>query len=237
MIDLLSRDGSNSCPYCTSLFSKGAQTARWNRLIDRECDDVALVPTRGMLVEGWILAIPREHILSSSALSARRRSELWHRADRAVALVASSYGPATVFEHGAVVPGSVVGCGVDHAHIHVVPLSFDLAELARSHPLGRDLTWTPINDIRSVQDSQTVLSPYLVIQGPSGLGWRAAGSIPSQFFRRVIADAIGCPSQFDWRADAGMENIDATLAHLQRENNPTFEPSLASDYDDRLARI
>ena len=44
--------------------------------------------------------------------------------------------PVTMFEHGASHTGSIMGCGVDHAHVHLVPLDFNLAEEAVSE-LGR----------------------------------------------------------------------------------------------------
>ena len=46
--------------------------------------------------------------------------------DSSVEVVERAFGPVTVFEHGPSRPGRAPGCGVDHLHVHLVPLPFDL---------------------------------------------------------------------------------------------------------------
>jgi ATP adenylyltransferase len=172
----------------------------------------AVVPTKGMLVPGWLLAVPQEHVLSSASLSEYRQRDLWAVVDWALTALGRQFSPATVFEHGAVVPNSSVGCGVDHAHVHIVPLEFNLAKAAWSHPLGRKLRWRKIENVQSYRWSAR--APYLLLRDPTGETWLARGDIPSQFFRRIIAAEIGRPEAFDWRCDDGLPLVEETRRRL-----------------------
>lgn len=219
---LVSGDGrSDCCPYCTGfLGASGNAREPWDEVLSIR-DDVYLVPTRGCLVEGWLLAIPREHTLSLAHLAPHRQTAAIATARHAADRVSLLYGTATVFEHGASVPRSAVGCGVDHAHLHIVPLPFSLGDVARHHPLGRTLTWRRAEGWEGIEPSA---GAYLAVTSGDGV-LVGSGDIPSQFFRRVIADELGCGSRFDWKADDGLENVVRTVA---RYRAPQRRPVLAA---------
>jgi ATP adenylyltransferase len=202
------------CPYCSGVFAgRSTESPSWDAVL-READGTVVVPTRGMIVEGWLLAIPREHILASRALAPSRAQDLWKAVKWAAAMLTREYGTFTIFEHGAATPSSLVGCGVDHVHIHVAPLPYDLAEAARNHELGRRLTWEQIDNWAAIRDHASVAKPYLAVQASGGDVWIGVGEIPSQFFRRVIAYMMGEPERFDWRGDPGLDQVKHTVARL-----------------------
>src|ERR1039458_10394749 len=91
-----------------------------------ESRNFVAIPTVGALVEGWLLVVPRTPILSFARLSTPLFSELEIFLDEIIPAIQSVYGPVSVFEHGPSCAASVVGCGVDYAHLHLVPVDCDL---------------------------------------------------------------------------------------------------------------
>jgi len=208
-----SRDAPHArCPYCTHLFGPDAKRREWDVELAGSNVDAAVVPTRGTLTPGWLLVIPRVHVLNTRALDDSMRVGFCAAVDVAVDCVTHAFGPVTRFEHGPSQEGSVVGCGVDHAHLHLVPLDFDLAAAARRHPLARSLRW-----VRGASASHAVHpanQAFLTVTTPFGEQWEATGDIPSQFFRRVIAQELGVAERFDWRQESNPTALARTIGSL-----------------------
>ena len=202
-----SLSSSRPCPYCDGFLSSAAHSAAWDTELAGSNSAVAIVPTRGSLLPGWLLVVPRVHVLNSRLLPSQLQAAFRDALRLAQQHVEAAFGPATLFEHGPTQPGTVVGCGVDHVHLHVVALPFDLVAAARAHPAGRGLTWVRAG----LNESQ---NNYLWVRTPDGEEWQATGSIPSQFFRRVIAGALDMPSLFDWRTEANPAALQETLSRI-----------------------
>jgi ATP adenylyltransferase len=213
---------SRQCPYCDGVFavSTGSGSPVWDHVLWAN-ESVVVIPTRGALVEGWLLAIPREHVLASRELSGVQADDLRTAVEWAKIALGRHYGSVAVFEHGAARPGTVVGCGVDHAHIHVVPLDFDLVDAARNHPIGNRLDWERFPSWEAVYSSVRQTQPYLAVQTDGPDVWVGRGDIPSQFFRRIIASEIGRPDAFDWRDDPRTDQAQRTIVQLTRGSDHT----------------
>src|ERR1700722_18254647 len=86
----------------------------------------AVVPSKGSLVPGWLLVIPRKEILSLSNLSQSERRELVETVQKYDERIKDFARSTFFFEHGPSKQRLPVGCGVDQAHLHAVLLNFDL---------------------------------------------------------------------------------------------------------------
>jgi len=83
------------------------------------------VPTFGCFVPGYLLIVPRPHVLSFGQLGPGLRREADMLATRLSERIATVYGmPALGFEYGNNVPG---GRRIEHAHWHLLPSRADLA--------------------------------------------------------------------------------------------------------------
>jgi ATP adenylyltransferase len=176
-----------------------------------ETERLVGVPSVGPLVPGWLLALPREHRLNFAEAMDRSAGidlELTRLAERWEAL----FGPLTWFEHGPKVPGSDVGCSIDHAHMHLVPLGdLNLLHAARDQLDG--IHFSPVESLSEVRDAITRDCSYLYIRLPDGTQWLAASnSIPSQSLRRVIASEQGCAEEWDWKRYSGPDLLSETIA-------------------------
>jgi ATP adenylyltransferase len=102
----------------------------------RDTGTMVVTPTLGSIIPNWILAIPKRHAANAARWAQDERNDPL----LAIKDVTRSFGrdPRDViwFEHGATEPRSIVGCGVDHAHIHILltpPFSSErLCEEARA---------------------------------------------------------------------------------------------------------
>ncbi|WP_352955152.1 HIT domain-containing protein [Mesorhizobium sp. M1322] len=166
------------------------------------------VPSLGSLVPGWILLIPRRPMSTLSLMDTEERKALAVlRTELAARL--SAYGHTVhAFEHGGA-SGSLVSCGVDQAHLHLVPLSFDLLHAARRHDLG----WRTSVGIRDLTEAETGGKEYLFVErlGVSLIGFPETPT--SQWFRRLIAQECG-GREWDYKKNPNFEQLEATVAKL-----------------------
>jgi len=191
----------------------GPEQRLWDTVVF-ESDNFVAVPSLGSLVPGWLLVVPKLKILSIGSLRPQMFPEFENFLTTAASKVASRFGDVAIFEHGASRPASSVGCGVDHAHVHIVPSTADLLQGARE--IAPEVHWETVPSIRSLASPTFSSKPYLYVQSEiSGYGHVGiAPELPSQLFRRVIAAHLGTPQLYDWKADPGIENICETVSRL-----------------------
>lgn len=188
----------------------------WDTPIFESRAFVAL-PTVGALVEGWLLVIPKTPALSFARLSPAQLSELGEFLDEIVPAIESAYGPVSVFEHGPAITNSSVGCGVDYAHLHLVPTRCNL--LAGAREIAPNVRWDQIKSFNEIQNYASLADDYWFLKQNyrsdlCHLGRCEYGNPISQLFRRVIANHLGRSSTFDWKDESGEANINATVKKL-----------------------
>lgn len=187
-----------------------------------ETENFVAIPSLGSLVEGWLLLVPRRHSLSLAGLTPEEERDAADFEQGLVGELGRAYGPLVRFEHGAAIPGSAIGCSVDHAHLHFVPTRHDILTMARR--LSPEVSWrtssfTSYADLRrNVFGSEYVR--YTDQRGQTQIG---TGAIPSQLLRRAIATAEGRPGYWDWRAHPFTETAKqtATTLHANRNKDET----------------
>lgn len=157
-----------------------------------------VVTSVGSLLDGWLLIVPRRHILSMRACTLDEVKEFRSLTANLRTVLQEEYRCGVVtFEHGPARASTRMGCGVDHAHLHVVPTELDL--LAQAGSIDPDLRWGVVDAYASIaQVSGT--RDYLFYSDQGAIEYVATGTnIPSQFFRRLIARLTGQADQWNWR--------------------------------------
>lgn len=201
-----------SCGICSGLHGQliGTALKPWDHVLLRS-DSFVAVPSRGSIVPGWVLVVSSDHLLSMGAVEQGRRQELAEFVSEVRAMVESAFGPSVVFEHGPASPKLRVGCGVDHAHLHVVPTDIDLlAGIPAVFP--SQIAWREISGLSATAELYRRNESYLYVEPHLGGCWLGTHShLPSQLFRKVIANAVGSPERFDWVAYPEVENVLATI--------------------------
>jgi ATP adenylyltransferase len=188
----------------------------WDTPIFESPSFVAL-PSVGALVEGWLLVVPKANALSFAQLPESLFSELEAFLQEVVSVLEPLYGPVSIFEHGPSAARSTIGCGVDYAHLHLVPTRCDL--LLGAKQVADNIQWQQIESFKTIRCQAVPADGYWFAQqtygtSPCYFGTCTNGKPISQLFRRVIANGLDCPSAYDWKSVPGEAIIAATVASL-----------------------
>jgi diadenosine tetraphosphate (Ap4A) HIT family hydrolase len=180
----------------------------WDTVL-RESRHFRVVPSKGSFIPGWTLIVPKEHTLSIAQLGSEAAAELSEIVACVARLLEERYTTPTAFGHGAVCRGTSFGCGIDHAHLHLVPLpaSICLRELAEVE-LGEKFQVAVPRSCR----------PYLWLREPRDREWlllEPSAALPRQFFRQILWRALGRPGpSFDYDESPCLPQVEATVASL-----------------------
>ncbi|KAA9008099.1 HIT family protein [Histidinibacterium aquaticum] len=180
-----------------------------NEHVVRETERFIVVPTIGALVEGWLLVIPKRRLENFSLLVRPERDELTELLGELSVKLARYPGQLHLFEHGGP-KGSLVSCGVDQAHLHVVPLQFSLLDEALAKT---DVNWSSAPRIEELRP-QLAQHEYLY-------AWSAGNGISgtlkhpkSQWFRKLIAQRLGRCDEWNYREFPHYEVADQTAKEV-----------------------
>lgn len=173
--------------------------------------DAAIVPSKGALVPEWLLVVPRLPCCSVAQLSASTRKAVWNCATRVSDVVEQATSETVIFEHGASKFGSLHGCGVDQAHLHVVGLPGDFVGHAKHATPG--LTWRP-TPIVDPWEGVEPGSDYLLLASRSE-AWIAEVIYPtSQLLRRCAATFLRRDEEWSYKIHPQAANAAKTVCQF-----------------------
>jgi ATP adenylyltransferase len=177
----------------------------------------SVVPSLGSLVEGWLLVLPKQHLISAAQFPPLLLDELWAVVSIAREVLHKHYGPVWLFEHGPASEKREVGCSVDHAHVHLVPIAADIIEAAGEF-LPPELSFTH-SGFEYCQASCREGKDYLFVQSPwlETKSVAASSGLGSQIFRKAVAQSLGRRDQFDWRTNPNIENALRTIERVRAD--------------------
>ena len=173
-------------------------------------DEFVVLPSLGQIAEGHLLVLPIKHWTALGDLTEPLFEEFTELSKGVTTIVRGEYGSCITFEHG-VRPGSTGGCGIYHAHLHVVPLS---ATLDPIDSLKSKFSYKRIGDLNEIGELSQGKSGYLFYQDSHSSAYLFdAPNLTSQYMRRVLADVLGTLN-WDWRSAGREERLLASLKRL-----------------------
>src|ERR1700719_4527869 len=204
-----SADMPRQCRMCASL---AAASFPWDKPL-LESENFVAVPSIGSLVPGWLLVLPRAHYLSLREIPRGLRREYMSFVEDVSRRIIGHYGKLWSFQHGPSLENLAIGCGVDHAHLHLLPIDLDLRP-AVAEALQSRLVWHEIGGIFDKKVSTPEMS-YL-FYSRRGVSWVAhSAAFGSQLFRRAVARKLGRPGEFSWREYPQLETVERTIADFR----------------------
>ncbi|NTU70193.1 hypothetical protein HGB13_05285, partial [bacterium] len=87
-------------------------------------EDFYSIASIGSIAEGWTLIVSVRHVLSMKELYGR--TGFLEIINQMLPVLIKKYGSLIAFEHGSNYDDSLTGCGINHAHLHVVPFKCSL---------------------------------------------------------------------------------------------------------------
>ena len=210
--------GAASCCFCEEINlgeMPGAFIAKMgqnDRVVLRDGHFVA-IPSVSPLCEGHTLIVPRAHLTSLAQLNRHLRESLTRFIQRVIARVRDRYGAYFLFEHG-VGAGRTGGCGVAHAHLHVLPLSRVHAEQVYER-VRSDYPCQSSGPFTNVLASTSSRATYLLCGDSLTKVQRIVqDEVPSQYLRKLLAEILG-KYEWDWNRLEGWNEMVATYAALR----------------------
>lgn len=191
------------CPYCLEFVHKASKpilhTIGWpyrSRGV-YQTELTVIAPTIGAIVPNYLLLIPLRHTFAIQYLSHDEMTDL----RKCITMLEDRFDGGTFFEHGSLDTQRLAGASVDHVHLHYLPIDIDLKALTP------ELDYVEVDDLSGLS---TINSEYLFVRTKNRNYWTKVSSLPSQYFRRIIARIFGVPSMWNWREYPFVNNMVAT---------------------------
>ncbi len=208
---------NNNCKYCSGFLKqdKSKNNSPWNEILF-ETNNFVVVPTLGALVKGWLLIVPKDHYLCMGALPKSLWPELLSLKSYINCLLTDIYGPITIFEHGPHSEKLEIGCGIDHAHLHLVPLNFSLLSKATNASELSDCIWHELQSLEQTANFYNSHKSFIFIEEPKCTTFCCTlNSATCQLIRKLIAKEIGIESKYDYRQHDFKENVISTVEKVK----------------------
>lgn len=202
---------NSNCPFCTEFHNP--EDSIWNtkreslplcRII-HENEDWVILPPLGSFVPCALLIISKEHYRSCACVPQEKLITLQNIiSDVQRVLHTKSSNNILFFEHGPSCCGTKGACCVDHAHINVFPICFDIW-----HSLPENLQGESLTSINMLYKFSTIEYLWL-FDSHQNMVFPTRG-IPSQYIRTVIAKRMNVPERWNWNVYLGLEEIQKTM--------------------------
>lgn len=176
----------------------------------KETTNFLIIPNIGSLMPGYLMVIPRQHILSFGFLPPVYDRELHALLEDVKDWQRSLFGTYLIFEHGPVSFKRGGSC-CDHAHLHIVPVpqKTDLVCALRREYLTRQVE----NMLATMRSQIRKGMPYLFLHHHDDTMY-ISDAVPakSQYLRQELVKQLGLGNIWDWKEFPGIEHILATIA-------------------------
>jgi XTP/dITP diphosphohydrolase len=205
------------CPFCAEFENDGSglfATMMGAQLPSRviyEDEHFLVLPPLGEFMEGGLLLLSREHVLSFAHLPPDRFDHLERLVQAIQRVVVECWGVAPlVFEHGPAPDAGKGVCCVDHAHLNIFP-----ARVGVYPHLAARMNF-PLGSLCELAKLRRAEFGYLFVQENDGTRRAYDGrNVPTQLVRRIITTQLGQPERWHWRDYLGREELLATYQTLK----------------------
>lgn len=204
------------CDFCDEL--SGVQDSTFGKIYGDQprtrtlfrSNELVAIPSLGQIAEGHVLLLPITHHTAIADLHDVAFEELVGFWRKLIPILTRIYGPCVSFEHG-IRPGATGGCGVTHAHLHVVPLGKAVDPL---HSFKSRFPWTRLRDLNDLRVATPGMLGYLFYQNSQSEAYVFdTPNLASQYMRKVLSNLLG-ESNWDWRSAGREPKLIATLNRL-----------------------
>ena len=209
------------CIFCQMAKYKGfSNLEKYNQFVEKPVDCIIyespnfyVVPELGALKQGFLMIVPKEHILSVAQFPEELMPEYYEVCKDVEEILLKAFkGKSVAFmEHGSGPSGKTSHKkSIVHAHTHVV-VDFELKEkYQRMVQMKKCENISDASDVHYFSYQQSTDGQLMIAMNPEVY-------VQRQFPRQVMAEEIGlAPDQYNWRWYEFDEITDATLFHLNK---------------------
>ena len=214
---------SNSCFLCGELPHHGGRIAI--------IDNLQIVSDIAPLNPGHILLGSTKHVFSLSMLTLDDLDRVEYLKEILRKILTKVYCQEPVlFEHGMGDACELPACGIDHCHLHLIPVPghdefFGQTFFDFLHNLHIEVESV---DLQSYRDLKCVEGKnYLFIEDLNGVKQALGTShnFPAQVLRKYVATRLGSPYTYDWQLFFNQKKAQDTTRFLRNELQTTLKLS------------
>ncbi len=179
-----------------------------------ETDNFFVAPSIGQMgIEGYLLLCSKKHYIGIGDVPKESEFELEEVLSKVKKVLSKTYNlPILVFEHGPKLGCSRGGGCLDHAHLHLIPISINILdflkeffELEKVHGFGR---------LREIYENAKYSYLFINTGNDERYVIKIDFPLPSQYLRQVIAAKFGI-KDWDWRINPDYQTFNKTIKTLQ----------------------
>ena len=211
----------STCEFCAELHGHPGVRFRDiypdidSRIVARY-DQLVAFPTLGQLFPGSLLMVPEQHYETCADFPFRLKMSMRSFLDRLLVTI-RRFGVPVFFEHGAR-DSTGGGCGIYHAHLHLVPLPEKVSP-ASLFPEHHHVAGDFLDALVHLDGC----GHYLLMGDETDVRYSRVDSMAtepgSQYFRRLLVRHFGLTRSWDWREFGTPEpDVITTLASLGGSN-------------------
>lgn len=202
-----------SCIFCdefkdpeSSVYKEIAGESFPSNRIVKETDSFILMPPLGEFVEGGLLAVTKNHIISMAWLEDPQFDELSYLLSQVKKLARQVWNkPLLIFEHGPYNSSSKNCSCVSHAHLNIFPVSMDISsDLDGMFSIKLD----SLSDLKCLRDAADYI---LLIDNDDNILCFFPKEHISQLVRKIITRKLGFPERGHWMDYLGLAEFGSTL--------------------------
>ncbi len=169
----------------------------------------AVIAGLGAFAPGYVLVFPEQHVRSTLSISKDDYPLFADLLADTIQRVTTVFGPPTIFEHGScMLDNTRRSACLDHAHIHLLPGSYELSSNAQEDAVivfGRR------------PKIITAATGYLFVQEPGAEPVYVSDPGVSQYFRRKVAAKLDFADEWDYLLFPRLENVLQTIKRFPQE--------------------
>lgn len=193
-----------------------------------ETENFLVVPGSGGFIDGYLMILPKAHIMSCAELDDEQMEELKGVISDVKFILKSIYGKEVlVWENGSGSGGKgKPKTSIVHAHVHACPSAVDILEVTKT-------TGVPLNHIEQSELQGYDKNSYLFIIDYDGEWYISSDPklyIPRQYIRQILAlGAYIDGNVWDWRRYPFWNNVEKsgeTFLQFVREKFDTLSPRI-----------
>lgn len=166
----------------------------------------------GAFIPGWVLIFPKTHMYNLSDLYSSKDFLAFIHLIRTS--VEKLYGKTIMFEHGALYKGAT-SCGVNHAHLHIIPFEGSIESLVKSEGSYHWKSFNAENIKNKVGFNEYLLCSDANSEDELSGIFTLLDKPISQYFRKILADSINLGVSYDYKKEPFMVESSQTYSLLK----------------------
>lgn len=196
----MSKNKQIVCPFCDIDYNDISNT------IIEETDNFIIVPSKGAIVVGYLLVVPKQHITSINELNISQKEELKNLLDRYRKLFFVKFGKyPIIFEHGTSSNHTNnSSCSIIHAHCHIVNHNFN-----NENKIINQLNFNKVDIYSFFENKKKSYISYISPNFNFYITYNFKGI--SQQMRIYMAEDLNIKDKYNWRKSNFDDNILKTI--------------------------